>query len=211
MLIPFSVESLIAFSVVVLAALPLHEYGHAWMAVRLGDRTPYYQGRLTLDPRAHLDLVGTLLLAVAGFGWAKPVQFAPHSLREAPSIKAGILLVALAGPAVNVLIAIAAALPLRLGGPAFVRDNLQLAQILFIVVNINLVLAVFNMIPLVPLDGSKVLWGLMPDSWSRAYEQIQQYSLIILLILIVPIGSVSLLSRIILPIVQTLHRAFVGL
>jgi len=211
MLLSFSVQSLIAFAVVVLVALPLHEYGHAWMAVRLGDRTPYVQGRLTLNPRAHLDLVGTLLLAVAGFGWAKPVQFVPSNLRGAPSMKAGILLVALAGPLVNVLIAIVAALPLRIGGPAFVNQNSQLADILFIIVSINLVLAVFNMIPLVPLDGSKVLWGVMPDSWSRTYEQIQQYSLFILLILMVPIGGVSLLSRIIFPIVSALRQALVGL
>ncbi|HET7090295.1 MAG TPA: site-2 protease family protein [Anaerolineae bacterium] len=206
MLIPFSVESLIAFAVVVLAAFPLHEYGHAWMAVRLGDRTPYYQGRLTLDPRAHLDLVGTLLLAVAGFGWAKPVQFVPYNLRNAPSFKVGIVLVALAGPLMNILIAMVAALLLRID-----IGNRTVDGILGAIVLINLLLAVFNMIPLVPLDGSKVLWGLMPDSWSRAYEQIQQYSLFILLILIVPIGGVSLLSRIIFPIVSTLQQAFVGL
>jgi len=207
MLIPFSVQNLIAFAVVVLAALPLHEYGHAWMAVRLGDRTPYAQGRLTLNPLAHLDAVGTLLLAVAGFGWAKPVQFVPYNLRDAPSIKAGILLVALAGPLVNVLIAIVAALLFRVVG----LENRDLAQVLLTIVYINLVLAVFNMIPLVPLDGSKVLWGLMPDSWSRTYEQIQRYSLFILLILMVPIGGVSLLSRTIIPIVSTLLRALVGL
>ncbi len=205
MLIPFSIESLIAFAVVVLAALPLHEYGHAWMAVRLGDRTPYYQGRLTLDPRAHLDLVGTLLLAVAGFGWAKPVQFVPYNLRSAPSFKVGIVLVALAGPLMNVLIAMVAALLLRID-----IGNQTVDGILGTIVFINLLLAVFNMIPLVPLDGSKVLWGLMPDSWSRAYEQIQQYSLLILLVLIVPLGGASLLSRIISPIVVTLGQALIG-
>ena len=201
----------VAYLVVLLVAMPLHEFAHAWAAVRLGDRTPYDQGRLTIDPRAHLDLTGALLLAVAGFGWAKPVPFAPYNLRQAPSVKVGILLVALAGPIVNLLIAVAVALPLRIGGPAFVRDNLQLAQVLLIVVNINLVLAVFNMIPLVPLDGSKVLWGLMPDSWSRAYQQIQQYSLFILLILMLPIGGASLLGRILSPIVQALLQTLTGL
>jgi Zn-dependent protease len=210
MLIPFTIEGLIAYTAVVLLAFPLHEFAHAWMAVRLGDRTPYFQGRLTLDPRAHIDVFGALILAVGSFGWAKPVQFVPSNLRNAPSIKSGIVLVALAGPLMNLLIAIVAAIPLRIGGASFISDNLTLAQILFTVVVINLFLAVFNMIPLVPLDGSKVLWGLMPYNWSRTYEQIQQYSLLILIVLIIPIGGSSILGQIIGPPVSALRQLLVG-
>lgn len=206
MLIPFTIEGLIAYCVVVLLAFPLHEFAHAWMAVRLGDRTPYYQGRLTLDPRPHIDVFGALLLAFGGFGWAKPVQFVPANLRSAPSLKTGIVLVAIAGPLMNVLIAIVAALLLRAS-----IDNPAVDGILRTIVFINLLLAVFNMIPLVPLDGSKVLWGLMPDSWSRTYEQIQQYSLFILILLIIPLGGSSILGRLIGPPVNTLYQLLTGL
>jgi Zn-dependent protease len=211
MLIPFTIQGLIAYSIIVLLAFPLHEFAHAWMAVRLGDRTPEFQGRLTLDPRAHIDVLGALLLAVGSFGWARPVEFVPTNLRNAPSIKTGIVLVALAGPLMNVLIALIAALVVRLGRGSFLAGNLELASILLTIVLINLFLAVFNMIPLVPLDGSKVLWGLMPYSWSRTYGQIQQYSFFILILLIIPIGSGgSILSQIVNPPVDALFRLLIG-
>ncbi|HEY4688372.1 MAG TPA: site-2 protease family protein [Anaerolineae bacterium] len=196
---------IVAYSAIVLLAFPLHEFAHAWMAVRLGDRTPYYQGRLTLNPRAHLDPVGALMLAVGGLGWAKPVMFVPTNLRNAPSYKAGIVLVALAGPAMNLLIAAVAALAYRLGVNAGLPGDIA-----FVVVVINLSLFFLNLIPLVPLDGSKVLWGLMPYTWSRTYEQIQQYSLFILLILIFPIGGTSLLGLIIGPPVELMRRVLLG-
>ena len=211
MLIPFTIEGLIAYCVIVLLAFPLHEFAHAWMAVRLGDQTPYLQGRLTLDPRAHIDPIGALILAVGSFGWARPVPFVPSNLRRAPSIQAGIVLVALAGPAMNIVIAVVAALLIRIGRTSFLADSAELARILITIVLINLFLAVFNMIPLAPLDGSKVLWGLMPYSWSRTYEQIQQYSLFILILLIIPLGAGgSILGQIINPPVEILSRLLLG-
>jgi Zn-dependent protease len=208
MLIPFSLEGLIAYCVIVLLAFPLHEFAHAWSAVRLGDSTPIRDGRLTLDPRAHIDPIGALILAVGSFGWAKPVQFVPNNLRKAPSYKAGIVLVSLAGPAMNILLAILAAIPLRI---AALSLSLQIANILNTIVIINLFLALFNMIPLAPLDGSKVLWGVMPDAWMRAYEQIQQYSLLILILLIIPLGSSgSILGQVINPPVIALYRLLIG-
>ena len=208
MLIPFSLEGLIAYCVIVLLAFPLHEFAHAWSAVRLGDSTPIRDGRLTLDPRAHIDPIGALILAVGSFGWAKPVQFVPNNLRKAPSYKAGIVLVSLAGPAMNILLAILAAIPLRI---AALSLSLQIANILNTIVIINLFLALFNMIPLAPLDGSKVLWGVMPDAWMRTYEQIQQYSLLILILLIIPLGSSgSILGQVINPPVIALYRLLIG-
>jgi len=202
--------ALIAYGVIVLLAFPLHEFAHAWMAVRLGDMTPYVQGRLTLDPRAHIDPFGALLLAVGGFGWARPVQFNPVALRKAPSLKWGIVLVALAGPLMNILIASAAALVVRAGRGAFLAGNADLAQILLLIVLINIYLAVFNMVPVVPLDGSKVLWGLMPNSWTPMYNQIQQYSFYILLLLIIPFGGRSLLGLIMDPPVTALSQLLLG-
>ncbi len=205
-------QAVIAYAIIVLLAFPLHEFAHAWMATRLGDQTAYLQGRLTLDPRAHIDPLGALLLAVSFFGWARPVPFVPSNLRKAPSIKVGIVLVALAGPVMNLLIATAAALPIRLGGVDFILSNRSLAEILLTITQINLFLAVFNMIPLVPLDGSKVLWGVMPYAWSRPYEQIQQYSTFILLLLILPlVGGSSILGRITNPPVEALFRLLTGL
>jgi len=211
MLLPPTLESVIAYAIIVLLAFPLHEFAHAWMAVRLGDRTPLYDGRLTLDPRAHIDPIGALVLAVGSFGWARPVTFMPSNLRQAPSIKSGIVLVALAGPMMNVLIAAVAGLVFRAGGTALLTGNLQIAQILLSIVVINLFLAVFNLIPLVPLDGSKILWGLMPHSWSRTYNQIQQYSLFILILLILPLGpGGSILGQIVNPPVAALRQLLVG-
>ncbi len=212
MLLSPTFESVIAYVIIVLLAFPLHEFAHAWMAVRLGDRTPLYDGRLTLDPRAHIDPIGALILAVGSFGWARPVAFVPSNLRQAPSIKSGIVLVALAGPMMNVLIAAVAALVFRVGGTALLTGNLQIAQILLSIVVINLFLAVFNLIPLVPLDGSKILWGLMPHSWSRTYNQIQQYSLYILILLILPLGpgGSSILGQIVNPPVVALRQLLVG-
>src|SRR5512144_707993 len=86
-------NALIAFAIIVLVCLPIHEFGHAWAAVKLGDNLPLSQGRYTLNPLQHLDVFGTLLLAVAGFGWAKPVQFNPYALRKAPNLRIGVLLV----------------------------------------------------------------------------------------------------------------------
>lgn len=202
--------AIVAYAIIVLLAFPLHEYAHAWAAVRLGDTTPYYQGRLTLNPAAHIDPFGALLLAFSFFGWAKPVQFNPNGLRNAPSIRSGIVMVALAGPLMNLAIATVGALIWRAGSESFLIGATWLTNVLFTIVLINVYLAVFNLIPLVPLDGSKVLWGLMPDSWSRTYEQIQQYSMFILLLLIFPINGQSLLGLIMNPPVSALLRLLLG-
>ena len=207
-------NALIAFLIIVLVCLPIHEFGHAWAAVKLGDSLPLYQGRYTLNPLRHLDTVGTLLLALVGFGWAKPVQFNPYALRKAPNMRAGIFVVAAAGPLMNVLLAALAALPFRLGLVP-VRDiflSQPLAVILYTLLSINLVLAVFNLIPVPPLDGSRILTMLLPAQYDNVMATLTQYGPFILLFMILPVfGGQSAVSLIVTPIVTTLTKLLLGI
>lgn len=201
-------EALVAFAIVVLVCLPIHEFGHAWAAVKLGDNLPLYQGRYTLNPLRHLDVFGVLLLAVAGFGWAKPVQFNPYALRKAPNLRAGVMAVAVAGPLMNVLLAIVAALLFRLNLSTW--RALGVAEVLLMLTYINLVLAVFNMIPVPPLDGSKILAMLLPAQYDNIMATLNQYGMFLLLILIIPIGGESLIGRIVMPVVMSLTQFLLG-
>lgn len=207
-------EALIAFLIIVLVCLPIHEFGHAWAAVKLGDSLPLYQGRYTLNPLRHLDVMGTLLLALVGFGWAKPVQFNPYALRQAPNMRAGIFVVASAGPLMNVLLAVLVAVPFRLGLVSVREAALgqPLAVILYTLLSINLVLAVFNLIPVPPLDGSKILAMLLPAQYDSVMATLTQYGPFILLFMILPIfGGQSAVSLIVTPIVTALTRLLLGI
>lgn len=207
------IDALIAFLIIVLVCLPIHEFGHAWAAVKLGDSLPLYQGRYTLNPMRHLDVMGTLLLALVGFGWARPVQFNPYALRKAPNMRAGIFVVASAGPLMNVLLAVLAALPFRLGLVS-VNDlflNQPLPVILYTLLSINLVLAVFNLIPVPPLDGSKILAMLLPAQYDTVMATLTQYGPFILLFMILPVFSgQSAVSLIVTPLVSALTRILLG-
>jgi Zn-dependent protease len=207
-------DALIAFLIVVLVCLPIHEFGHAWAAVTLGDDLPLYQGRYTLNPLRHLDVFGTLLLALVGFGWAKPVQFNPYGLRKAPNMRVGIFVVASAGPLMNVLLAVLAAIPFRLGLVSMQGIFLSqpVAVILYTLLSINLVLAVFNLIPVPPLDGSKILAMLLPVQYDSFMATLTQYGPFILLFMIIPLfGGQSAVSLIVTPIVSTLTRLLLGI
>ena len=166
---PFLVEFLLWFPAVVIA-LTLHEYAHAAVADRLGDPTPRALGRVTLNPLSHLDLVGTILLIVVHFGWGRPVPVDPRYLRNP---RRDMLVIAAAGPAINVATAVAVGLGLRLGGDALVGLEYGglLQTALRALVFLSLLLAFFNLIPVPPLDGSKVLLGLLPGAWARRYAQ----------------------------------------
>ncbi len=207
------IDALIAFLIIVLVCLPIHEFGHAWAAVQLGDNLPVYQGRYTLNPLRHLDVFGTLLLALVGFGWAKPVQFNPYALRKAPNLRVGIFIVAAAGPLMNLLLALVAALPFRLG-LVTVRSiiaNQPVAVILYTLLSINLVLAVFNLIPVPPLDGSKILAMLLPAQYENVMATLTQYGPFILLFMIIPLfGGQSAISLIVTPVVTSLTRLLLG-
>jgi Zn-dependent protease len=175
-LIP-SLEVLLFRALALLVAAPLHELAHAYAADRLGDPTPRRFGRLTLNPLAHLDPLGTILLLVAGFGWAKPVPIDPSYF---PDWRRGLVLVAAAGPLANVILAFLFGLPFKLG----VLPPAPFSELLLTLVFINAVLAVFNLIPVPPLDGSKILIGLLPGPLGLAYARLQNYGVLILFALI---------------------------
>lgn len=153
--------ALVAFLIALLVGITVHEFAHAWTAQLLGDPTAKYQGRVSLNPLAHLDPLGTILLFVAGFGWGKPVPVNPQYF-ERPALDE--LLVALAGPASNFLTALVLALLLRL------IPSAPVAEVMILVIHINLYLMVFNLVPIPPLDGSKIFGALFGPGVTRALE-----------------------------------------
>lgn len=171
-----------------LAAISVHEFAHAQAADRLGDPTPRVQGRLTLNPLAHLDPLGTLMFILFRFGWGKPVQFDPYNL-ENPRRDAAII--SFAGPAANLLLATALSLFYRFGLPTVAFSEAMffiLRELVQIAIQFNVVLAVFNLLPVHPLDGGKILVGLLPREIAYDWDRIlNQYGFIILLVLILPV------------------------
>jgi Zn-dependent protease len=187
MIFNLSVPTLISRIITLLLAFTFHEFAHAAVATLLGDTTAKANGRLTLNPLAHLDPMGTITLLFAGFGWAKPVPVNPYAVNR--KTKAGMMLVSLAGPVSNFLLGALAAIPLRFGWVPLVYSSSGsilptfgefLVEFLFI----NLTLFLFNLIPLAPLDGEKVVSFFLPDHWVEALDRIHPYSPLILLILI---------------------------
>lgn len=171
-------------------SLTVHEFAHAWSAWRLGDDTAAMQGRLTLNPVAHIDPVGTLLLPLLGipFGWAKPVPVNPARFRREVNMSTGMMITALAGPLSNLLLAIASAVSYGLTlrwAPQTLEANPGLQQFLFSAMVVNVGLAVFNMLPIPPLDGSRVVEKLMPYRMRGFWEQVVQFSPFLLIAVIV--------------------------
>jgi Zn-dependent protease len=178
----FNLTELLTWIPAVLIALTFHEYAHAKVADMLGDHTARDQGRLSLNPLVHLDPIGTLLLVVAHFGWAKPVQINPLNFKG--DRRRGMILVGLAGPMMNLLVAFTTILIISLAFPGGLNStsNVLLTGILQGIVWINIYLAVFNLIPVPPLDGSQVLAAILNSS--ELIYQLQRYSFIILIVLI---------------------------
>ncbi len=169
---------LLAVATIIFVALPFHEFAHAAAAVALGDDTPRRQGRYTLNPLPHIDPMGAILIALTGFGWARPVQWNPRNItidRKLVSI-----IVSLAGPLSNLLLAIVAAILVRLvpDGNAFITT------FLLFFIQINVLLFVFNLIPVPPLDGSHVLFALLPGDNFNLQMQLSRYGFLILMLVI---------------------------
>ncbi len=199
-----SLQSIALMLPAIVLGLTFHEYAHGLVAYRLGDNTAHDHGRLTLNPAAHVDPVGLILLFLAGFGWAKPVPVNPYNLKG--DIQKGMLLVSLAGPATNLLLAIAAAVIWgALAGLRLPYFN----DIMMYMIQINVVLAIFNLIPVPPLDGSKILAGLLPGRQNWLY-QLESYGVIILILLVFT-GAIGFIFNIFVrPIVLALY-ALAGL
>lgn len=194
----------LAFIIGLVVAITIHEASHAYLAYRLGDPTAKLAGRLTLNPSSHLDPIGTLALLLVGFGWGKPTPFDPFNLRN---IKRDSALISVAGALSNFILALVLALPYL---AAYFTGNLSLTlvgiyQIISIVIWLNLILGVFNLIPIAPLDGFKVLAGLLPQDWYHDFIQTERYGIFILLLLLVS-GAVG---RILFPIVSSLFALLI--
>ncbi len=209
--------TLIARIFVLLTAFSVHEFAHAWTADYFGDDTPRYNGRLTLNPMAHLDPLGSLMLVVAGFGWAKPVPVNPYILRRRSP--AALMWVALAGPMSNLLLAILAAIPFRLGLVAIEQAYFgtggllpSFPQLLLEFIIINLVLMLFNLIPVAPLDGEKIADYFFPPAWSDFLARIRPYGPMILMVLFIggPYLGIDILGWIIRPALSLIFNALVG-
>lgn len=185
-------QRIIVWVLPVVFAITVHEVAHGWVAKKYGDNTADMQGRLTLNPIKHVDLLGTIiipgLLLITGtsfiFGWAKPVPVDPRNFKNP---RADMAIVALAGPVSNILMAIAWALVARIGvtiGIASEAIALPLIYTGIAGIAINLVLALVNLLPIPPLDGSRILTGLLPNYWAWQYNKLERFGFIILIILL---------------------------
>ena len=201
----------VMLAVSLVLSLSLHEFSHAFVADLQGDRLPRAMGRVTLNPVRHLDPLGTLLLLLVGFGWAKPVEFRPSALR---SQRFGAAMVALAGPGMNLLLAVAGLIGLRLtasdsfisGGTLFIDQEGLMGQIAVFWIffsSINILLAVFNLIPLPPLDGSRLLTIFLPPKRQNIIYFLDKYGFFILIGLVL-FGGLTFLEPIILAVRRTI-------
>ena len=208
-----------ALAVALILGLTFHEFSHALVADMQGDHAPRSAGRLSLNPRYHFDLVGTIMLLLAGFGWAKPVMVNPFRLKLGP--RWGMVLVAVAGPLSNFLLAAALAVPLR-GDWLLLRSTgvlnawgieQYLAFFLFSIVSINTTLGVFNLLPIWPLDGSRVT-RLIPGELGNFFIRAEPYGIFILLLLMflprLTGGQFDIIGMIMNPIYNRLMAVFLG-
>ena len=215
--------ALIAFVISIpgiLIAITFHEFAHAFAADKLGDDTPRRQGRLSLNPFTHLDLFGTIMLVFAGFGWGKPVEINPRNFNRDISLNKAEAIVAAAGPIMNFIVAILFEIVLCImiklvpdlyvvGGDIFATSEMWkvIAEIVMSVISINIGLGVFNLIPLPPLDGSKILSGFLPynaRNWLDSHSQIFEFIFIALWI-------VGILSLIISPLISIINNGITNL
>lgn len=190
----------IIYVIALLISISVHEFSHAWMADHLGDPTPRLQGRLKLNPVSHIDPMGLMFLFFIGFGWGKPVPFDPYNLKNPRKDAA---LISIAGPGSNFILAIVLAIVLKL----FILFKLNvlytIGSILIIpLISLNIMLGIFNLLPINPLDGFKIVGGLLNDEQAREWYQLEKYGFIFLIMMIFPLGNTSMLDAVIRPLIN---------
>jgi Zn-dependent protease len=203
----FEIVTIIANVPALLIGFAFHEYAHAWVADRLGDPTPRSQGRLTLNPFVHLDIFGTLMALFYQFGWAKPVLTQPHYFKGNQS--RGRMLVAIAGPVTNLIIAFLGVL-LWIFTLSFLHDTAWADTLIIVfksIVAMNLGLGVFNLLPIPPLDGFKILHWLLPSSFAKTLHTIEAYGMFILLVLL----FTNIVEIVLAPVVNWLYVSYVNI
>lgn len=195
-----SVSTILVRLIILFLAIPIHEWAHAWSAYQLGDDSASMQGRMTLNPLAHLDPIGSLLLLFSGFGWGKPVPVNPYRMRTNP--RAGMAISAAAGPFSNFVLAMLLAIPFRLGWVGWYTGGFSIGYLLLVAIQINLGLMLFNLIPIYPLDGDKILMGLLPPRWGDNLLRLRPFGTLILAVLlfILPRIGVDLIGMVIAPV-----------
>jgi len=193
--------SFLSLALALLIAVTIHEFAHAWTADKLGDPTPRLANRLTLNPLAHLDPIGTLALLIARIGWGKPVPIDPYNLKNPRRDTA---IISLAGPASNIILAFLLSLLLKIPLISQSASWQILISLIYPLILLNVSLAIFNLIPVPPLDGAKILIGFLPVKWGvKLEEAVSQYGIFLLIFLIFPFfGGASLVSYIIFPIIN---------
>ena len=208
-------QTLLLIAPPILLALTFHEYAHAYMAYRYGDDTARQSGRLTLNPLRHLDPLGTIMIFIVHFGWAKPVPVNPNRLRNP---KKDMLWISAAGPMANMVLALASGLLIRVLLTIGVTPdrNTAIGLLFFMVImslQINLALAIFNILPIAPLDGSKILSALLPVRYEKLIYSLERYGPFILIGLIIfsQATGVSVLGGLIWPFVDFFRALFAGI
>jgi Zn-dependent protease len=210
MLFRLPIDVLILLLPTLLFALCFHEYSHAWMAYKLGDPTAARNGRLSLNPMAHLDPVGSLMILFVGFGWAKPVPVDP---RYFANPRTDMMKVAFAGPASNILLALISGLAIRFLNISQINPGQTVATLLYFFTYINIALAVFNMIPIPPLDGSQIFSNIMIQKYPQLVYKMQAYGPQILMGIIIfgMVTNFRILSFIMNPFISLFLAIFAGL
>ncbi len=202
----FSPDELLARLIVVLLGIPIHEWAHGFAAHLMGDTTPERDGRLTLNPLVHLDPIGTIMILLTGFGWGRAAQVSPYQMRKVRNPRTAMALSALAGPLSNIL-QMVFFLILRWGLTelAVTDSTSEFIHIINLVILINMGLALFNMLPIPPLDGSRVLAGVAPPRVADFIERLEPVALYILVMVlfILPRIGIDLVRWLIEPIMRT--------